>query len=76
MAEREVKVRTFSVQYDCDDCGGDVRYIGFNNPTSPPIYHHKCVKCGKGYEFRGTSYPFRRVRPGSTTSEESAQEGR
>lgn len=63
MGEVQTEVKTFTIDYECDDCGGDVKYLGTYNPTNPPKCHHECAECGKRYVFL-TTYPktvYRRV---------------
>jgi hypothetical protein len=49
MATTERKVHPVSVDYICDVCGkGYMRYSGVMLTVNPPLYPHKCDKCGQG----------------------------
>lgn len=50
--ETEVEVKTILVDYVCDDCGKQVKYIDGNMIlTDPPKFKHNCIECGKEYVF-------------------------
>ncbi|WP_020474525.1 hypothetical protein [Zavarzinella formosa] len=52
MSEIEQEVKTFSVRYQCDDCGiGEMAPTGIMFMTHPPQYPHKCDKCGTERTF-------------------------
>lgn len=56
--ETFIKVETFRVEYECDECGnGKMEFNGVSNPTWPPLYHHDCTNCGANQVFRGEKYP-------------------
>ena len=58
MAEMKTAVRTFKIDYVCDECGeGRMRPSGFVYDTNPPSYVHACNKCGNGGEF-SWQYPY------------------
>ena len=58
MTEVKVEIKKYKVEYWCDKCGeGLVRPTGAVIDTNPPIYPHRCSKCGEDYCFAKT-YPY------------------
>ena len=50
-------VRVYVERLRCE-CGGEMRNDnGFCFTTQPPIYPHKCDRCGVVHEVRGKRYP-------------------
>ena len=46
----ETEVKTYSLEYLCDDCGkGYLIYKDLTFLTMPPQYKHICSNCGKQY---------------------------
>jgi hypothetical protein len=63
MSEREEEVRTFRIDYWCDECTfGEMVFTGQAITTDVTRYHHKCDKCGavNGFLHR---YPRTAYRP-------------
>ncbi len=57
MPEIKHKVKTYEVNYRCDECGeGEMEPTGRQHLTSPPQYPHKCNYCGAKKTF-GIVYP-------------------
>ena len=57
MAEIEQEVKTFTVNYLCDECGeGYMESTGSILISNPPQYPHKCNACGSDRTFR-EKYP-------------------
>lgn len=57
MAEIKQEVKTFEVDYICDECGkGKMRNAGFVLDSNPPQYPHRCKECGAKKTFYHT-YP-------------------
>jgi hypothetical protein len=57
MAKTEKKVYSVNIDYGCDKCGeGFMRYTGVMLSSYPPLYQHRCNKCGYGTDYRET-YP-------------------
>jgi len=47
MGERKFEVKTFGVDYICDDCNsGLMEYTGTMLTVNPPLFQHKCNSCG------------------------------
>lgn len=47
-----VPVKYFEEHYECDFCGqGQVLPVGTVLLSMPPIYPHRCNKCGQPYNF-------------------------
>lgn len=58
--ERENEVKTILVNYDCDECGGNVvKNTGEQTIilTKPPMFKHHCEGCSKEYLFTH-NYPY------------------
>ena len=58
MAEVRYEVKTFVIEYACDECGeGEMKGTGNVLMTSPVNYPHQCNKCGAMKTFTGEKYP-------------------
>ena len=62
MPEEEKEMRTFEVNYLCDECGEPVTFTGVMLASNPPQYPHVCKACGWGGKFR-KHYPHTRLKP-------------
>lgn len=52
MAEREREVKTYQVDYLCDECdSGLMQPLGSVLTSSPPQYPHGCTNCGARKTF-------------------------
>ncbi len=40
-----------------DNCGGEMKYAGWQWPVNPAGNHHTCDKCGFTAAVRGERYP-------------------
>lgn len=57
MPEFKKEIKTFQVDYICDNCGSpDVKSTGVTLLSNPPQYPHTCKNCGANYVFKCT-YP-------------------
>ena len=57
MAEIKTEVKTYQIDYVCDECGcGYLRPTGEALLTHPPKYPHKCKTCGFKKTFKN-KYP-------------------
>ena len=46
MAEQKKEVKTYIVDYICDECGvGKMRNSGMSHVTHPKQYPHSCTNC-------------------------------
>ena len=52
--EKEIEVKTFKVNYICDECkyGGIMQPSGNALLTDPMLYPHKCNNCGFKRNFK------------------------
>lgn len=58
MPKIKTKVIVKKVNYICDNCEeGHMLPTGVCLPVNPPLYPHKCDKCGAEMRFRATKYP-------------------
>jgi len=58
MPERKKEVKTYKIEYVCDECGeGDMRPTGICLTSNPPQYPHTCTVCGHEKRFRDKKYP-------------------
>jgi hypothetical protein len=56
--ERRTEVKTYQVDYICDDCeSGVMAFTGRTLLSHPPQYEHQCTQCGMTRYFRGVTYP-------------------
>ncbi len=56
--ELKREVKTYQVDYICDNCGkGQMCATGFSLSSSPPQHAHVCNKCGTARVFLGKKYP-------------------
>lgn len=39
------------------DCGGEMKASGATLLSKPPLYPHRCDKCGATESVRGVAYP-------------------
>jgi len=61
MSETEQEVKTYVVNYICDECGdGFMEPTGEIYLTNPPQYPHVCNKCGAKKTFN-KKYPYQRL---------------
>lgn len=55
MAEIEASIKPVLVEYLCDDCNNDVKYVKFDvlltSTDDPNVYIHQCGHCDKLYHF-------------------------
>lgn len=52
MAETKTEVKTFKVEYVCDECGEEtLKHEGGALLSSPPQYRHRCSNCGCSRTF-------------------------
>lgn len=55
MAELESPAQAVLVEYLCDDCNNDVKYVKFDaaltSTDDPNVYIHHCSHCNKQYHF-------------------------
>ena len=59
MAETKTEVKTYIVEYACDECNdGKLRPTGPMLAFNPPQYPHKCNLCGAEKTFTNKRYPF------------------
>ena len=58
MAERRIPLRVLRVELPCPikNCPGEMRDIGFTLTSCPPLFVHRCTKCGHEEELP-KSYP-------------------
>lgn len=63
MSEIKTEVRTYLVEYHCDECeNGLLRTTGAVQTSNPPRYEHVCTNCDtRGYMF--DMYPHYRQEP-------------
>ena len=54
------KAQLVIIDYKCDKegCDGHMRHNGDTLMGNPPIYPHKCDKCGAENRFSGKKYPY------------------
>lgn len=62
MIEKKVEVKTFITKLYCDECGEELKFLGYRLCTYPYKYPYECPKCGK----RENSF----TKPGEITYEE------
>lgn len=58
MSESKTEVKTYNVDYICDECGkGKMKREGPCLTSSPPQYPHICDNCGASVTSRRKYYP-------------------
>ena len=65
MAELVAEVKTLMVHLKCDACGIGTMQADISRPTllsNPPLYTHRCCKCGHIDVFR-QQYPYTKFVP-------------
>jgi hypothetical protein len=59
MSEEKVEVKSFQVDYTCDECGiGKMRKSAIDVMSDPPKIHHRCTHCGAKKTFTDLRYPY------------------
>lgn len=49
MKTKTFKLETFYARIYCDKCGEELKDTGICKTICPPLYEHKCPKCGNVY---------------------------
>ena len=58
MSESEIEVKSYKIDYICDEChDGFMIFTGTMLMSNPPQYSHKCEHCGKEITFY-KKYPY------------------
>lgn len=56
--EQEIEVRTYVVEYVCDECKiGKMEFTGRRGMSNPPRNYHICNNCKAEKSFYGKTYP-------------------
>ena len=70
MSEKKFELKAFGVDYVCDKCGdGLMEQTGIFLPVDPPLWKHKCSKCGHEQNMHDKYPAVRYVRVAIVASE-------